>query len=45
LLERLLLNAANRADPKEIRSAAKHAADAFLKIYGNEEAEPKKAQR
>ena len=42
LLERQLLNAANRADPKEIRAAAKHAADAFLKIYGAEAARPKK---
>jgi len=37
LLERQLLNAAKRTSPKEIEAAAKHAADAFLKIYGNEQ--------
>ena len=44
LLERQLLNAAKGANRKEIESAAKHAADAFLKIYGPEEAKPKKAR-
>ena len=44
LLERQLLNATKRTDPKEITAAAKHAADAFLRIYGNEEANAKKAQ-
>jgi AcrR family transcriptional regulator len=45
LLERQLLNAAQAAGPKEIEAAAKHAADAFLRIYGNEDTPPKKAQR
>ena len=36
LLERQLLNAAKRTDPKEIEAAAKHAADAFLRIYAAE---------
>src|SRR4029453_13769053 len=36
LLERQLLNPATRTDSKEIGAAAKHAADAFLRIYGNE---------
>ena len=34
LLERQLLGAAKSTDPKEIEAAAKHAADAFLRIYG-----------
>lgn len=37
LLERQLLGAARSIDPKEIEAAAKHAADAFLRIYGSEE--------
>jgi AcrR family transcriptional regulator len=37
LLERVLLNAAESVEEKEMNSAAKHAADAFLKIYGPEE--------
>lgn len=37
LLERALLNAAKAPDPKEIQAAAKHAADAFLLIYGKDE--------
>jgi AcrR family transcriptional regulator len=44
LLERQLLNAAKATNPKEIGTAAKQAADAFLKIYGNEDAKPKKAR-
>ena len=44
LLERQLLNAAKRTNVKEIEVAAKHAADAFLKIYGHEEAKPAKAR-
>ena len=44
LLERQLLNAAKQANPKEIEAAAKHAADAFLRIYGAQEPKPKKAQ-
>ena len=36
LLERQLLNAAGKAQPKEVEAAAKHAADAFLRIYGTE---------
>lgn len=43
LLERQLLNAVNRTDPKEVEAAAKHAADAFLKIYGTEQPKGKKA--
>jgi len=38
LLERQLLNATSRANAKELEAAAKHAADAFLRIYGNQEA-------
>jgi len=44
LLERQLLNAAKRTTPKEVEIAAKHAADAFLKIYGHEESASKKAR-
>jgi len=44
LLERQLLNAAKQPDPKEIEAAVKHAVDAFLMIYGNEEPKPKKAR-
>jgi AcrR family transcriptional regulator len=44
LLERQLLNAAKRTNPKEVEVAAKGAADAFLKIYGHEESTPKKAR-
>lgn len=44
LLERQLLNAAKRTNPKEVEIAAKHAADAFLKIYGLEEAKSKRAR-
>jgi AcrR family transcriptional regulator len=36
-LERRLLNAASEIGGKEIDSAAKHAADAFLRIYGSEQ--------
>lgn len=36
LLERQLLNAATQADPKEVEAAARHGADAFLRIYGDE---------
>lgn len=36
LLERQLLNASGRADPKEVEAAARYAADAFLLIYGTE---------
>ena len=45
LLERQLLNAAKRTSAKEIEAAAKDAADAFLRIYGNDEGTAKKAQR
>jgi AcrR family transcriptional regulator len=44
LLERQLLNAAKSASPKEVAAAAGHAADAFLRIYGNEELKPPKAR-
>lgn len=43
LFERELLGAAKHTDAKEIEAAAKHAADAFLQIYGAE-AKPKKAR-
>lgn len=36
LLERQLLSAAKHTDSKELEAAAKHAADAFLRIYGTE---------
>lgn len=42
LLERQLLGATKSADPNEIEAAAKHAADAFLRIYGAEQAAPKR---
>lgn len=45
LLERQLLGAAKTVDPKEIESAAKHAADAFLQIYGGEETAAKEKGR
>jgi hypothetical protein len=45
LLERQLLGAARSIDPKEIEVAAKHAADAFLRIYGSEEPAPKRKGR
>ncbi|MCJ8159144.1 TetR/AcrR family transcriptional regulator [Sphingomonas sp. LaA6.9] len=44
LLERQLLNAAKHVDPKEVEAAVKHAVDAFLRIYGNEEPKPGKAR-
>ena len=44
LLERQLLNAAKRVDPKEVEAAVKHGVDAFLRIYGNEEPKPGKAR-
>jgi len=43
LLERQLLNAGTPPASKEVTAAAKHAADAFLEIYGNEE--PRKKAR
>jgi AcrR family transcriptional regulator len=42
LLERALLNAVGTIDPKEIQTAAKQAADAFLLIYGPELAKTKR---
>src|SRR4030095_3649629 len=44
LLERQLLNAAKQVDPKEVEGAVRHAGDAFLRIYGNEEPKPRKAR-
>lgn len=44
LFERQLLGATKSIDPKKIETAAKHAADAFLRIYGNESA-PKRSGR
>ena len=43
LLERQLLNAAKVADAKEVAAAARHAADAFLRVYGKEELASSKA--
>jgi AcrR family transcriptional regulator len=37
LVERQLLNAAKKADSKEVEAAVRQAVDAFLRIYGNEE--------
>ena len=45
LLERQLLGATRSIDPKEIETAAKHAADAFLRIYGSEETAAKRKGR
>lgn len=45
LFERQLLGAARSTDPKEIETAAKHAVDAFLLIYGSEETAPKRKAR
>jgi hypothetical protein len=42
LLERHLLGATKTVDPKEMESAAKQAADAFLRIYGPDERAPEK---
>jgi len=44
LLERQLLNAARQASAKEIETSVNHAVDAFLRIYGIDDAEPKKAR-
>jgi hypothetical protein len=41
LFERRLLNATKSAGPKEIEASARHAADAFLRIYGQDKPEPK----
>ena len=43
LLERQLLNAGKQADSEEVEAAARHAADAFLRIYGAEETKTKKS--
>ena len=45
LFERRLLGAMKAPDSKEIEAAAKGAADAFLKIYGPDDAEPKAGSR
>ena len=45
LLERQLLNATKQANDREVEAAAKHAADAFLRVYGNEEATPDTTRR
>lgn len=45
LLERLLLNAVKQVDPKEVQAAARHAADAFLGIYGPGESKAKGTNR
>jgi AcrR family transcriptional regulator len=42
LLERELLGAARTTDPSEVEAAAKHAADAFLRIYGPKDSAPKR---
>jgi AcrR family transcriptional regulator len=36
LLERVILGAADSVDEREMNAAAKHAADAFLRVYGPE---------
>ena len=45
LLERQLLGASSEPDPKEIDSSARHAADAFLRIYGTDAPPAKAASR
>jgi len=45
LLEREMLGAAKSTTPKEIEASAKHAADAFLRIYGLDEPKPKQKSR
>jgi hypothetical protein len=45
LLERQLLGATQSIDLKEIETAAKNAADAFLRIYGGEESAAKRKAR
>ena len=45
LFERRLLGAMKAPDPREIESAAKGAADAFLKIYGPDDPAPKARRR
>jgi len=45
LFDRRLLGAMKTPDPREIDSAAKGAADAFLKIYGPDEPAPKARRR
>ena len=45
LLERQLLDGAVTITPKEIEASAKHAAEAFLRIYGPDEAPPKSRVR
>ena len=45
LLERVVLNAADSVDDREMGAAAKHAADAFLRIYGEEKVQPGKPRR
>ena len=45
LLERQLLNAAKATNPKEIEAAAKHGAEAFLRIYGADEPKPNQKGR
>jgi AcrR family transcriptional regulator len=43
LFERRLLNGANPPGREEIETSARHAADAFLRIYAKEKAAPRKA--
>ena len=45
LFERRLLGAMKETDPREIETAAKQAADAFLKIYGPDDPAPKAGRR
>ena len=44
LLERQLLNAAKQGIRRKVETAVKHAADAFLRIYGNDEPRRGKAR-
>lgn len=41
LFDRRLLGAMKAADPREVETAARHGADAFLRIYGPDEPAPK----
>jgi len=45
LLERVVLSAVDSVDDREMNSAAKQAADAFLRIYGPDEPKPKQKSR
>jgi len=44
LFEKALLNAAKATSPEEIQTAARLAADAFVRIYGSSDVPPKRGQ-